>query len=582
MAYKALYRTYRPMTFDEVAGQEHIVTTIKNALKNNKLAHAYLFAGPRGTGKTTMAKLLAKALNCEEGIGCQCNHCENCVAINEGTHPDVIEIDAASNNGVDDVRDLIDKVKYGSILGKYKVYIIDEVHMMSASAFNALLKTLEEPPENVVFILCTTEPHKVLPTILSRCQRYDFTKLKDEDIYNRVVQVLNKEHIEVNKDAVDLIVQLADGGMRDALSILDQVLAYSNNRLVTQDILNIFSLETNEEKIGLLTDISKNRLQSVLTRLNRYFSKGTDIKRLTDDLLNILKDLLIYQNTSDQTLLQSIKIEDVRKLSAELSGEDVMKYIDAFMEVTNEYKNVSSINPLFEICVLKLCSLNKGKKVETEQVEEDIEISVEESIQEVVDSAPIEEVIEEEEDEPDLLTQEIVIEEKEEVITAPEVNETISKHDTLLSDDYVPHILKCEVKEDHYYLDFDSLINIGVLAKNRDIKNELLNRWGDISVYLTHPVAGSVAALLSDARPLIASSDVLILETKTKNQAAKANLVSNQALIQQIIYQIFDRKFFVYSLNREESVDFQQGYTNRQQVSKLPKPSDIKLEFEGE
>ena len=187
MAYKALYRTYRPSTFDEVAGQQHIVKTIKNALSTGKIAHAYLFAGPRGTGKTTMAKLLAKALNCEHGIGCQCNECKNCIAINEGTHPDVLEIDAASNNGVDEIRDLIDKVKYGTILGRYKVYIIDEVHMMTSGAFNALLKTLEEPPEHVIFILATTEPHKILPTILSRCQRYDFSKVSDVDIQERMV-----------------------------------------------------------------------------------------------------------------------------------------------------------------------------------------------------------------------------------------------------------------------------------------------------------------------------------------------------------------------------------------------------------
>ncbi len=186
MAYKALYRTYRPSTFDEVAGQQQIVRTIKNALATGKLSHAYLFAGPRGTGKTSMAKLLAKALNCEEGIGHQCNHCENCIAINEGSHPDVIEIDAASNNGVEQVRDIVDKVKYGTILGRYKVYIIDEVHMMSSGAFNALLKTLEEPPEHVIFILATTEPYKILPTILSRCQRYDFTKVSNKDIKERI------------------------------------------------------------------------------------------------------------------------------------------------------------------------------------------------------------------------------------------------------------------------------------------------------------------------------------------------------------------------------------------------------------
>ncbi|MCD8203570.1 MAG: DNA polymerase III subunit gamma/tau [Coprobacillus sp.] len=576
MAYKALYRTYRPMTFDEVAGQEHIVTTIKNALANNKLAHAYLFAGPRGTGKTTMAKLLAKALNCEEGVGHQCNHCKNCIAINEGTHPDVIEIDAASNNGVDDVRDLIEKVKYGSILGKYKVYIIDEVHMMSASAFNALLKTLEEPPENVVFILATTEPHKVLPTILSRCQRYDFTKLKDQDIHDRLVEVLNKERIAINDEAVDLIVQLADGGMRDALSILDQVLAYSNNKLVTQDILNIFSLETNEEKIGLLMDISKNKLQSVLARLNRYFTKGTDIKRLTDDLLNILKDLLIYQNTSNPDLLSAIKLDEIRELSAELSGEDVMKYIDAFMNVVNEYKNVSSINPLFEICVLKLCSLNKGKKVEdipTTHEEPELE-------EEVIVPLPIEKEVEEPVYE-DPLKKDLIIEEApvEPAIT-PETK--IEVEDTLLSDSYVPLILKCEVSNDHYKLDLDTMINIGVLARNRDLKNELINKWTDIGVYLTHPKAGNVASILMDARPLIASNDVLILEVKTKTQAAKANLVINQPIIQQILYRVFGKRFFVYSLNREESVDFQQAYTNRSQLSRLPKVSDINLEFIGE
>ena len=236
MAYKALYRTYRPQTFDEVAGQQHIVKTLKNALATGKIAHAYLFAGPRGTGKTTMAKLFAKALNCEEGIGHQCNECKNCKAIIDGSHPDVLELDAASNNGVDEIRELIDKVKYGTILGRYKVYIIDEVHMLSTGAFNALLKTLEEPPEHVIFILATTEPHKILPTILSRCQRYDFEKVSDADIRERLKIVLKEEGASFTDDAVNLIVKLADGGMRDALSILEKVLAYSGNSLNEQDI----------------------------------------------------------------------------------------------------------------------------------------------------------------------------------------------------------------------------------------------------------------------------------------------------------------------------------------------------------
>ena len=205
MAYKALYRIYRPQKFDAVVGQKPLLQTIKNAIKENKIAHAYLFSGPRGTGKTSMAKLLAKALNCEcnDNTNRPCNVCENCQSINEGTHPDVIELDAASNNGVDEVRDIIDKVKYAPIMGKYKVYIIDEVHMMTPGAFNALLKTLEEPPAHVIFILATTDVHKVLPTIVSRCQRFDFTRVSKLDMKKRIEDILNNENIEYTSEVID-------------------------------------------------------------------------------------------------------------------------------------------------------------------------------------------------------------------------------------------------------------------------------------------------------------------------------------------------------------------------------------------
>ena len=215
MSYKALYLTYRPQTFEEVAGQKPIVRTLKNALTTGKMAHAYLFAGPRGTGKTSMARLFAKALNCEEGLGHQCNHCQNCQEVANGNHPDVIEIDAASNNGVDQVRDLIEKVRYAPIKGNYKVYIIDEVHMMTTGAFNALLKTIEEPPENVIFILCTTEPFKVIPTILSRCQRFDFSKLSYEEMSEKLHEILDKEGTKYTEAGLKTIIDLADGGMRD-------------------------------------------------------------------------------------------------------------------------------------------------------------------------------------------------------------------------------------------------------------------------------------------------------------------------------------------------------------------------------
>ena len=558
MAYKALYRTYRPSTFDEVAGQQHIVRTIKNALATRKIAHAYLFAGPRGTGKTTMAKLLAKALNCEHGIGCQCNQCKNCIAINEGTHPDVLEIDAASNNGVDEIRDLIDRVKYGTILGKYKVYIIDEVHMMTPGAFNALLKTLEEPPEHVIFILATTEPHKILPTILSRCQRYDFSKVSDHDIKTRIATVLKAEGIQFNEEAIDLIVSLADGGMRDALSILDQVLAYSGDHLNVDDILDMFALESTEEKIELITSITHGNVVDVLNRLNDYVARGTDIKRLTNDLLMILKDVLIFQTSFKTDFFEVLKEDEAKGLAKIIDEKNTLSMINILMETLKDYKNVTSIVPLFEVTLLKMTTLNAPARPVEQPVEKPVE-------RQEIPAKPQLKV-----EKPAVSPQETVS--LFDTFEEPKKEVVIGK-DTL--------ILKGTKGEEGFTISDELMINIMVTSK-KEHKNKFLEDWKKIKMYTTHPEIGNAAMMLLDSHTLVASNKVLIVEAQLQTLADKINRYENQKALQDVISTVFGVKCFVYAVSRNESVRLQKVYTDKLQLGALPKKDSITLEFEGE
>ena len=570
MAYKALYRTYRPQTFEEVAGQKHIIRTLRNALANNKIAHAYLFCGPRGTGKTTMAKLFAKALNCENGIGSQCNECSNCKEIIDGSHPDVIEIDAASNNGVEQVRDLIDKVNYLPIKGRYKVYIIDEVHMMTANAFNALLKTLEEPPAHVIFILATTEPHNIIPTILSRCQRYDFTKVSDADIEERMMTILEKEGVQYDKNAVRAIISLADGGMRDALSILDQILAYSNNSLCVEDVYSIFGLISTREKIALIEDINNGDVSRTLERIKSFSEGGVDLKRLTEDVLEILKDVLIYKKTKETSELSVLNEQDAEKLANSVEIKKLHEMIGTFLKLGLDFKNSSNTKTLFEISLLKLLSFENTEEKHIETVEKTIVKPIEKP-QIVIEEKPSQQEVK----------QEVILEKTEESISK-EKPENTPQDDTKVPDWLVDEDnSKKEVlsEGEKYELDDDTIIKLMVLG-DKDFRRDITTRWDELGAFLGHPTLGDLVALLKDGSPFIATKNVLVLQYDFEKLASKFNVKENSEKISTIIEKMVGKKMFVYAISRSESVRLLKAYQNLRQISHLPLPKDIKIDLE--
>lgn len=613
MSYKALYRSYRPQTFGEVAGQEHIVTTLKNAIKENRISHAYLFAGPRGTGKTTVAKLLAKALNCT-GENPPCDQCPNCKAITVGEHPDVIEIDAASNNGVDEVRDLIDKVKYAPINGKYKVYIIDEVHMMSTGAFNALLKTLEEPPAHIVFVLATTEPHKILPTIISRCQRFDFKKVENHDIISRLEYVLKSENKKYELPALESVAKLAEGGMRDALSILEQCLAY-NNELTVESVNMVYGLLSMDNKISFIKQLLSKDIKGVLNSLDNMLSGSIDIKRLTFDLVDVLKDIIIYKNTQDVSILFVLTQQDVDNLAPYILVEEAFEIIDILIEASSHYSQSLDANTYFELAMLKICNRIK----EENKLAIDNSKAIEQvNILPVKDTAKAIPVVEETDSLPEEVIEDEIIEEelnKGVIEYDPEIEESIPEELKAKADDITETVVPEEVAEgtletvisnsdvslpvgedisqeideniivnkspENIEVSFSDILNILVQADRR-VLNDIKEKWTVIARYRFNLNTAKFASMLCDGKPVAAAPGGIIVAFEHQPNVNEVNETQNYYQLKNFLKEVLGENYDFIAIKNSLWPDMRSKYIDMNRAGTLPAPEPIVLHHIGE
>ena len=566
MAYKSLYRTYRPQTFADVSGQEAIITTLKHAIKENKIAHAYLFCGPRGTGKTSVAKLFAKAVNCSSDDA-PCGECENCKAIEKGTHQDVIEIDAASNNGVEEVRDLIEKVKYAPVQGKYKVYIIDEVHMMSTGAFNALLKTLEEPPAHVIFILATTEPHKILPTIISRCQRFDFSRLTDQEIVGRMETVMKEEGKTYDEGALSLIAKLANGGMRDALSILEQCLAYNDDHLTEEDVNSIYGIVSLSDKIDLIKVILSKDMNRTLDIIHKMDSSGIDVKRLTYDLIDILKDVVIYKNTHNVGILSVLSEGYIDSIVPYITSDDALSFIDILLAATEKYAR--SVNPdiYFELAILKLC--NQDHNVQVVEVEKK---AIPENKVKIVEGKPAEE--------PAPIVEEKEAEEPTPVVEEKEVEETSIVNEQPVEEE--KPVFQFEEKEevekhdDNIEVDQADIMNILVQA-DRHILNRIQEKWPIVKRYMANMNTAKAASMLASGKPVAACPGGLVISYEFMPEVNAVNYYKNYKQLASLLHEIFNEDYRFVAMQEKEWLAMRNHFIELMKKKALPKPGPIVL-----
>ena len=538
--YQALYRKYRPSNFDEVVGQKVIVTTLKNAIKYDCISHAYLFCGPRGTGKTSIAKILAKTVNCTNLKDClPCNQCENCLQYNNKQSVDIIEIDAASNNGVDEIRELRDKVSLVPSFGKYKIYIIDEVHMLTTSAFNALLKTLEEPPKHVIFILATTEPYKIPTTILSRCQRFDFKKISVDDIVYRLRIIAQTENIEVSDDILREIAILSDGGMRDSINLLDQVNAYvgPSKSVTFEDVHDVNGTLKPEELYDFIKKIRNNDLKDALLLSDTYNDVGKNMTKVLEELISFFRNILIAKVVPDY--LESNVYADFYK---EIALDYSVEQINEIMKIMNDslYDMRLSNNPkiLFDVLILNIAELSKKKTIE---IHDKLENSMEKKE-----------------------------EEKENYF--PGNNLSTNKKNIVRNDESlkkVENIRKIEIKLDDEFSkkwERKKEIRIGntLALYNRNLLNEVREKLPEVRNYILDMNYNFVASLVIDGTLKAAGGDYLVF---VYNSIHDVNLFNDNIDKIELLFEIlYNKKYKVIATSIDEWEKIRDDFNHKKKV----------------
>lgn len=506
MSYLALYRKYRPIDFDNVYGQEEVVTVIKNAINNNMVSHAYLFCGPRGTGKTTIAKIIARMVNCEGLVdGKPCGKCYNCV--NFLNSNDIVEIDAASNNGVDEIRELRDKVNLVPSNAKYKVYIIDEVHMLTTQAFNALLKTLEEPPAHVIFILATTEPHKIPLTIASRCQKFRFTKIDSKKIVDRLREISKLENIVVDEDALYEIARISDGGMRDAINFLDQLVAYDNKKITLDDIYKVNGSVSYSDIYLLLKYIVDNDKIEIIKFFDTFDNSGKDINKFVSELILFLKDVILYCNAKILSDIE-VKNENIVLVSGLYDSKNIYELIEILNEVQNFLRVSTHGCILFMTTILKFSDNYFGKKINI--LEENTRVNL--------------------------------VKDDKNIVTSSEINNKIidKGNDTDANNNEKDKITTENI---------NIRINNALATANKESLKKFKEQWSLIDEYLYDDEYSVVAGLLKDSTPVVASEKYIIVSNTLESVANRIN--ENFSLVDDFLLKIFKNKVLIVGMSND-------------------------------